>query len=185
MIYQELQASFIVEFLEQDFDRVPNEIKVLALVHPKELTPQTLYAIDQFVLRGGKLHEITFRHGEAVAPLEVIGDAEVRTGSEITFKPSQETFTSVEFSYATLEHRLRELAFLNKGLIIKLTDKRAGREKENLFEFKGGIVSFVETLTENGQGGERETHLFVSMEETLSKLDLIPLPSDIKSSCAK
>ena len=64
MIYQELQASFIVEFLEQDFDRVPNEIKVLALVHPKELSPQTLYAIDQFVMRGGRVIAFLDPHSE-------------------------------------------------------------------------------------------------------------------------
>jgi ABC-type uncharacterized transport system involved in gliding motility auxiliary subunit len=64
MIYQELQASFIVEFLEQDFDRVPNEIKVLALVHPKDLSAQTLYAIDQFVMRGGRVIAFLDPHSE-------------------------------------------------------------------------------------------------------------------------
>lgn len=64
MIYQELKNSFGVEFLEQDFDRIANEIKVLALVHPKELSPQTLYAIDQFVMRGGRVIAFIDPHSE-------------------------------------------------------------------------------------------------------------------------
>ncbi len=64
MIYQELKNSFEVEFLEQDFDRIANEIKVLALVHPKELSPQTLYAIDQFVMRGGRVIAFIDPHSE-------------------------------------------------------------------------------------------------------------------------
>ncbi|MEQ8746175.1 Gldg family protein [Pyruvatibacter sp.] len=64
MIYQELKNSFEVEFLEQDFDRIANEIKVLALVHPRELSPQTLYAIDQFVMRGGRVIAFIDPHSE-------------------------------------------------------------------------------------------------------------------------
>lgn len=64
MIYQELQNSFQIDFLEQDFDRVPNEIKVLAIIHPKELDAQTLYAIDQFVMRGGRVLLFVDPHSE-------------------------------------------------------------------------------------------------------------------------
>lgn len=64
MIYQELKSSFTVDFLEQDFDRVPNEIKVLALVHPKEMDAQTLYAVDQFVMRGGRVIAFIDPHSE-------------------------------------------------------------------------------------------------------------------------
>lgn len=64
MIYQELQNSFQIEFLEQDFDRVPNEIKVLAIIHPKELDAQTQYAIDQFVMRGGRVLLFVDPHSE-------------------------------------------------------------------------------------------------------------------------
>jgi len=77
ILYQELLNSFEVQFLEQDFDRVPNEIKVLALVHPKELDPQTLYAIDQFVMRGGRViafidphSEVSLTAGPAGQPLQ-------------------------------------------------------------------------------------------------------------------
>src|SRR5215203_7327523 len=62
------------------------------------------------IYRGGMAHEIEFKHGVAVAPLAVVGDAGNRRGTEVTFVPSTETFTMVEFDYATLEHRLRELA---------------------------------------------------------------------------
>ncbi len=64
MIYQELKNSFTVDFLEQDFDRIANEIKVLALVHPKPMSPQTLYAIDQFVMRGGRVIAFIDPHSE-------------------------------------------------------------------------------------------------------------------------
>ena len=83
------------------------------------------------IRRNGKIHEMSFTHGDADAPLKVTGTYEQnkaagtyegRTGSEITFLPSTETFTMVEFDYGTLEHRLRELAFLNSGVRIVLTD---------------------------------------------------------------
>ena len=85
------------------------------------------------IRRNGKIHEMSFTHGVADAPLQVIGTYEQdkqpgtnegRSGSEITFLPSTETFTMVEFDYGTLEHRLRELAFLNSGVRIVLTDAR-------------------------------------------------------------
>ena len=71
------------------------------------------------IRRDGKLHEMRFAHGEAEADLAVIGDAET-TGTEVTFHPSDTTFTMTEFSFDTLEHRLRELAFLNSGVRIVL-----------------------------------------------------------------
>lgn len=67
------------------------------------------------IWRGGQEHAMSFTHGVADAPLALIGPADRRNGTEVTFKPSAETFTMVEFDYATLEHRLRELAFLNSG----------------------------------------------------------------------
>ena len=85
------------------------------------------------IRRNGKIHEMSFTHGDADAPLKVTGSYEQnkqpgtyegRTGTEITFLPSTETFTMVEFDYGTLEHRLRELAFLNSGVRIVLTDTR-------------------------------------------------------------
>src|SRR5687767_4661094 len=81
------------------------------------------------VFRGGREHAMEFRNGDAVAPLAVVGDSEGRRGTEVSFLPSTETFTMVEFDYATLEHRLRELAFLNSGVRIILTDNRHAERK--------------------------------------------------------
>lgn len=96
------------------------------------------------VKRDGKIHRITFSRGETVEPLHVIGRAE-DTGTTVHFVPDEEIFTVTTFNYDTLKHRLRELAFLNSGIKITLTDKREeGRENE--FHFEGGIRSFVEHL---------------------------------------
>src|SRR5882672_1792035 len=81
------------------------------------------------IWRDGKEHFMEFADGDAVAPLGVVGDAGGKQGTEVTFLPSKQTFTMVEFDFATLEHRLRELAFLNSGVIIVLADKRHAEEK--------------------------------------------------------
>src|SRR5215470_15430473 len=82
--------------------------------------------LDLRIWREGKEHFVRFRHGDAEAPLKVVGDApEGKRGTEVTFLASKGTFTKTEYDYATLEHRLRELAFLNSGVRIFLTDARA------------------------------------------------------------
>ena len=96
--------------------------------------------------RAGKFHEMSFTHGVADAPLAVTGDAGDYTGTEVTFTPSQETFTNVEFNYDTLEHRLRELAFLNSGVRIKLTDNRHADARETELFYEGGLIEFVRYL---------------------------------------
>ncbi len=96
--------------------------------------------------RNGKFHEMSFTHGVADGPLKVTGDAGSYTGTEVTFTPSQETFTNVEFKYDTLEHRLRELAFLNSGVRIKLTDNRHADTRETELFYEGGLVEFVRYL---------------------------------------
>jgi DNA gyrase subunit B len=101
------------------------------------------------IWRGGKEHHIEFAHGEAVAPLREVGDANGRRGTEVTFYPSPETFTMVEFDYATLEHRLRELAFLNSGVRILLLDKRHAVEQREEMIYEGGIEAFVRYLDRN------------------------------------
>ena len=98
------------------------------------------------VWRQGLEHFIRFRHGDAEAPLVVVGPSDQPTGTEVTFKPSSGTFTKVEFEYAILERRLRELAFLNSGMQITLRDERHAPAVENTFCFKGGLVAFVEYL---------------------------------------
>src|SRR5215212_10019355 len=76
------------------------------------------------IWRDGEEHFMEFHHGDPVAPLANVGPSNGKRGTEVTFLPSPETFTMVEFDYATLEHRLRELAFLNSGVRIILTDAR-------------------------------------------------------------
>ncbi|MBS3649083.1 DNA topoisomerase (ATP-hydrolyzing) subunit B [Pseudaminobacter sp. 19-2017] len=98
------------------------------------------------IRRKGQIHEMTFNHGNAVAPLAVTGDADDETGTEVTFLPSPETFSIVEFDYGTLEHRLRELAFLNSGVRIVLTDRRHADVKQVELLYEGGLEAFVKYL---------------------------------------
>jgi DNA gyrase subunit B len=102
--------------------------------------------LDLRVWRDGKEHYMRFAMGEAVAPLRVVGDANGRKGTEVTFQPSPSTFTKVEFDYATLEHRLRELAFLNSGVTIVLSDQRGVEKKEVTLHYEGGLEAFVKYL---------------------------------------
>jgi DNA gyrase subunit B len=99
--------------------------------------------LELTIRRGGKLYRMRFEHGVAVAPLEIIGDCGEDTGTEITFLPSTETFTMTEFDYDTLEHRFRELAFLNSGLTVILTDARLPEPKRVEFKFDGGLEAYV------------------------------------------
>ncbi|MCX5696599.1 MAG: DNA topoisomerase (ATP-hydrolyzing) subunit B [Candidatus Omnitrophica bacterium] len=98
------------------------------------------------VKRDGKVYHQRYERGKTVSKLTVIGKSN-STGTKVTFKPDKTIFNTIEFSYDTLAQRLRELAFLNKGLKIKFNDERT--DKENVFEFDGGIVSFVEYLNKN------------------------------------
>jgi DNA gyrase subunit B len=101
------------------------------------------------VWRNGKEHFIEFAHGDAVAPLKVVGEANGRRGTEVTFFASSETFTNVEYDFATLEHRLRELAFLNSGVNIVLSDMRHAVEKREEMRYVGGVEEFVKYLDRN------------------------------------
>ncbi|MDB5563022.1 MAG: gyrB [Hyphomicrobiales bacterium] len=98
------------------------------------------------VRREGKIHEISFTHGVADAPLVATGTYEGRTGTEVTFMPSTGTFTMVEFDFKTLEHRLRELAFLNSGVRIFLRDHRHPEPVEVELYYEGGLEAFVRYL---------------------------------------
>jgi DNA gyrase subunit B len=103
------------------------------------------------IFRDGKEHFMSFTHGEPDAPLKVVGDAPGRRGTEVTFLPSTETFTRTEFDFATLEHRLRELAFLNSGVRILLADHRGVEEKNVELFYEGGIAAFVRYLDRTKQ----------------------------------
>ena len=103
------------------------------------------------IWREGKEHFIEFRDGVAVAPLKVTGDAKGERGTEVTFFPSPNTFTKLEFDYATLEHRLRELAFLNSGAKVVLADERHADVKRDEFVYDGGTAAFVRYLDRSKQ----------------------------------
>ena len=98
------------------------------------------------IKRDGKIYHQRYERGKTVSRLTVIGKSQ-HTGTKVTFKPDRTIFSKIEFSYDTLAQRLRELAFLNKGLKIKLEDERT--DKESVFEFGGGIVSFIDYLNKN------------------------------------
>ncbi len=115
--------------------------------------------LDLTVWRDGKEHFIQFSHGDTVAPLKIVGDApqddrrdgtqKTLTGTMVRFLPSEETFTMVEFDRDTLERRLRELAFLNSGVMIVLTDERPEEPIVTELYYEGGIEAFVRHLDAN------------------------------------
>lgn len=108
--------------------------------------------LDLTIWRDGREHYMRFRHGDAEAPLRVVGEAPAgKRGTRVTFLPSPETFTKIVFDYGTLEHRLRELAFLNSGVRIVLTDARGPEPKVEELMYEGGVEAFVRYLDRSKQ----------------------------------
>ena len=97
------------------------------------------------IFREGKEYEITFKNGNSIKPLKQVGKTK-KTGTRITFLPSNEIFSSIKFSYNILERRIRELAFLNKGISISLIDKSLKKTKETVHKYDGGIIEFVKHI---------------------------------------
>ncbi|MGE6956090.1 ATP-binding protein, partial [Brevundimonas sp. NPDC049575] len=109
--------------------------------------------LELVIYREGKKHSVRFERGETVRALAVIGEAPMRedkgrllTGTEVTFYPSVTTFSHIDFDLKTLEHRLRELAFLNSGVVIKLSDHRGAEPVEIMLHYEGGVEAFVRHL---------------------------------------
>src|SRR5579864_3556907 len=102
--------------------------------------------LDLRVWRNGHEHYMRFQDGDPVAPLKIAGEVKDKRGTEVTFLPSNKTFTKLDFDFATLEHRLRELAFLNSGVTIVLADRRGVEAKEITLHYEGGLRAFVEYL---------------------------------------
>lgn len=114
------------------------------------------------IRREGKVHQQVYRHGVPEKPLEVIGKAE-RTGTEVHFKPSAETFTNIKFHFDLLAKRLRELSFLNSGVRIVLHDERSG--EEDIYEYEGGLSAFVNYLNKNKNPINQVMHFSSAREE--------------------
>jgi DNA gyrase subunit B len=102
--------------------------------------------LDLTIWRDDQEHYMQFSHGDAVAPLKVVGPAGGKKGTRVTFLPSPETFKITEFDFEKLEHRYRELAFLNSGVRIFLVDARHAEKKEIELYYEGGIAAFVKYL---------------------------------------
>jgi len=102
--------------------------------------------LELTIYRDGKKHQIGFKMGDATGPLEVLGQADGESGTHVTFMPSKDIFAHINFDFSTLEHRLRELAFLNSGVRIRLTDDRQAEPVVSEFYFDGGLTAFVDYL---------------------------------------
>jgi DNA gyrase subunit B len=99
------------------------------------------------IYRDGKEYEIIFKNGNSIKPLKPIGTTK-KTGTKITFLPSKEIFSAIKFSSTILQKRMRELAFLNKGIAINLIDKTSAKEKEFLNKYEGGIIEFIKFINQ-------------------------------------
>lgn len=112
------------------------------------------------IKRNGKIYKQEYRRGKTVMPLTEVGESK-KTGSKSIFWPDPEIFQeSIEFDYETLQHRLREMAFLNKGIKITLTDERDGKRKKDVFHFEGGLKEFVKFLNNNKDALHEEAIYF-------------------------
>lgn len=112
------------------------------------------------IKRNGKIYRQEYRQGKTVMPLTEVGESK-KTGSKSIFWPDPEIFQeSVEFDYETLQHRLREMAFLNKGIKITLSDERDGKKKKDVFHFEGGLKEFVKFLNNNKDALHEEAIYF-------------------------
>lgn len=117
------------------------------------------------IYRDDKEHYMRFTHGEPVADLQVVGPADGKKGTVVTFLPSVQTFKDISYDFGTLEHRLRELAFLNSGVRIVLTDNREAPPRVVSFHYEGGVAAFVAYLNRH----KTTLHPCISFETVTSK----------------
>ena len=120
--------------------------------------------LDVEVAQDGKLYKMSFNRGVAQRPLAVVGNT-TRRGTTITFYPDPDIFETTDFDYATLKHRIQELAYLNKGLRIVLKDSRPLRENEEEFYYEGGIVEYVDVLNKNDGVLDKPLYIYSSTDD--------------------
>ena len=115
------------------------------------------------IRREGKIFRQEYSRGKTMTKLEVVGESPRKTGSKTWFKPDHQIFEELEYDYDTLEHRLREMAFLNKGVKITLEDKRLGHKKKEVFHYEGGIIEFVKHQNVNKEPIHKDIVYFEAM----------------------
>ncbi|HTU52654.1 MAG TPA: DNA gyrase subunit B, partial [Acetobacteraceae bacterium] len=123
------------------------------------------------IWREGKEHRIRFANGDAEAPLAIVGPSDEPSGTEVTFKPNPVIFTRTDFDFAVLERRLRELAFLNSGVAVRLRDERHAPAQEAAFCYEGGLVAFVAWL-DRAKNPAFAPPIYVSTEDQGIKVEL-------------
>ena len=128
--------------------------------------------LELTIWRNDRQHQMIFRRGEAETRLAETGSANGQAGTQITFMPSQEIFTNINFEFNTLERRLRELAFLNSGVRIQLTDRRTVDEKVSEFHFDGGLKAFVDWLNRSQTALHTTLHLQTEKEDVVVEFAL-------------
>ncbi|MDH4261537.1 MAG: DNA topoisomerase (ATP-hydrolyzing) subunit B [Spirochaetia bacterium] len=131
------------------------------------------------VHRDGKQHYQKFHQGKPAASLKMVGKSTLR-GTNVTFKADSEIFDNLEYRYDTLAARLRELAFLNKGVKITLRDTRTSETREDIFQYKGGIVEFIKVLTENKHSLSKKT-VHIEAEKDDIKVEVAMMYTDTYS----
>ena len=116
------------------------------------------------IKRNGRIYKQEYAKGKTVTPLKEVGNAR-KTGSKSTFWPDPEIFDETEYDYETLERRLREMAFLNKGIKITLKDEREGKKQEETFHYEGGLKEFVKHLNTNKEPLHQDKIYFEVMDK--------------------
>jgi DNA gyrase subunit B len=127
-------------------------------------------ALEVEVRRGGKIHRQRYARGDRQTPLEVIGNTK-ESGTTVTFKPDSQIFTELDYNFDTVSNRLRELAFLNRGLTITIADERDTEVRREEYHYEGGIVQFVEFL----RGNRKPLHakpIYISASREEAELEL-------------
>ena len=117
------------------------------------------------IKRNGNIYKQCYERGKTVTPLEIIGESK-KTGSKTSFWPDPEIFETTVFDYGTLQHRLREMAFLNKGIKIIFKDEREGQKRSETFHYEGGIKEFVKFQNENKDPIHPDIIYFEVVKET-------------------